>query len=61
VNIPQTLRKRINYQGEFEELLTDVTTSYDLGSFISFEPMLLGIEDLNLKLITTKRRQLTSK
>jgi len=54
VNIPQTLRKRINYQGEFEELLTDVTTSYDLGSFISFEPMLLGIEDLNLKLITTK-------
>lgn len=54
MNIPQTLRKRINYQGEFEELLTDVTTSYDLGSFISFEPMLLGIEDLNLKLITTK-------
>jgi len=54
VNIPQTLRKRINYQGEFEELLTDVTTSYGLGSFIAFEPMLLGIEDLNLKLVTTK-------
>lgn len=54
MNIPQSLRKRINYQGEFEELLTDVTTSYDLGSYISFEPMLLGIEDLNLKLITTK-------
>lgn len=54
MNIPQTLRKRINYQGEFEELLTDVTTSYGLGSFIAFEPMLLGIEDLNLKLVTTK-------
>ena len=54
MNIPQTLRKRINYQGEFEELLTDVTNSYELGSYVSFEPMLLGIEDLNLKLITTK-------
>lgn len=54
MNIPQSLRKRINYQGEFEELLTDVTTSYGLGTFISFEPMILGIEDLNLKLITSK-------
>ena len=54
MNIPQSLRKRINYQGEFEELLTDVTNSYGLGVFISFEPMILGMEDLNLKLLTTK-------
>lgn len=54
MNIPQELRKRINYQGEFEILLTDVVVSYGLGSFVGFEPMLLGIEDLNLKLITTK-------
>ncbi len=54
MNIAQNLRKRINYQGEFEELLTDVTESYGLGTFIAFEPMLLGIEDFNLKLITSK-------
>lgn len=54
MNIPQNLRKRINYQGEFEDMLTDVAKSYGIGSFVSFEPMPLGIEDLNLKLITTK-------
>lgn len=53
-NIPQSLRKRINFQGEFEELLKDVVDSYKIGNVISFEPWLLGIEDLNIKITTTK-------
>lgn len=54
MNIPQSLRKRINFQGEFDELLQDVCDSYGLGSFVSFVPIELGCEDLNLKLTTTK-------
>jgi Ser/Thr protein kinase RdoA (MazF antagonist) len=54
VSIPQSLRKRINYQGEFDELLQDVCASYIIGDFVSFSLIELGYEDVNLKLTTTK-------
>lgn len=54
MNIPPQLRKRINFQGEFSELLTDVSKSYELGSFVNFEFIETGFEDVNLKLVTTK-------
>lgn len=54
MNIPQNLRERINFQGEFEELFSDVATVYDLGDFMSFMPIEIGYEDLNIKLITSK-------
>lgn len=53
MNIPQSLRERINFQGDFDELLKDVAASYHIGDFISFEPMMLGVEDVNLKLTTS--------
>lgn len=54
MNIATSLRERINFQGEFEELLNDVATSYKIGSFVGFEPIEMGYEDVNLKLVTTK-------
>lgn len=54
MSIPQNLRKRINYQGEFDELLQDVCESYILGDFISFSVIDMGYEDVNLKLTTSK-------
>ena len=52
--IPQVLRKRINFQGEFDELLRDVCVAYNIGSYVAFELIEMGYEDLNLKLTTTK-------
>lgn len=54
MNIPQNLRERINFQGEFEELLADVVKSYKIGSFVSFDVIEMGYEDVNLKLTTVK-------
>ena len=54
MNISQNLRKRINFQGEFDELLQDVCSAYKIGNFISFVPIEIGYEDFNLKLITSK-------
>lgn len=54
MNIPQNLRERINFQGEFEELLSDVAISYKIGRFDSFGTIEMGYEDVNLKLVTTK-------
>lgn len=50
----QHLRERINFQGEFSELLTDVAKSYNLGSFVDFEFIKTGYEDVNLRLVTSK-------
>lgn len=54
MNIPQNLRERINFQGEFDELLSDVAESYKIGHFVSFAIIEMGYEDVNLKLTTTK-------
>lgn len=54
MNVSQSLRGRINFQGEFDELFADVVKAYDLGSFISFSPIEFGYEDLNVELVTSK-------
>lgn len=54
MNIPQELRTRINFQGEITELLTDVCIEYGLGEFVSFETIIQGDEDVNLRLTTSK-------
>ena len=54
MNIPQDLRERINFQGEFEELFSDVVAVYELGDFVSFAPIEVGYEDFNVKLTTSK-------
>lgn len=54
MNISSELRNRINFQGEIAELLNDVCKSYEIGDFISFEPIESGYEDVNLKLVTSK-------
>lgn len=56
MNIPTNLRERINFQGEFDELLSDVCSSYKIGHFVAFEIIEMGYEDVNLKLVTTKGR-----
>lgn len=53
MNIPQSLRKRINFQGDFDDLFTDVAKAYKLGDYISFDPIELGYEDFNVKLNTS--------
>jgi len=52
--ISQQLRARINYQGEFDELLIDVAKSYSIGEFVSFEIIEMGYEDVNVKLLTSE-------
>lgn len=54
MNIPPHLRNRINFQGEFSELLSDVSSSYKIGSFLDFGFIEAGYEDVNIKLITSK-------
>ena len=54
MNISPILRERINFQGEFEELFSDVASTYDIGNYVSFVPIELGYEDFNAKLTTTK-------
>lgn len=54
MTVSQTLRKRINYQRDFEDLLVDVCQQYSLGNFLSFDPIEIGYEDVNLKLATSK-------
>ena len=54
MSVPQNLRKRINFQGDFEVLLSDVASSYGLGKLVSFDPIEMGYEDLNINLVTSK-------
>lgn len=54
MSITQDLRKRINFQGEFDELLIDVCSEYSLGKFVGFEVIEMGYEDVNLKLTAGK-------
>ncbi len=54
MTLPQQLRKRINFQGEFEELFKDVCESFRLGSYVAFSFIEMGYEDVNIKLTTTK-------
>lgn len=49
----QILRNRINFQSDFDELLIDVSKDYGIGEYISFVPVELGYEDVNLKLTTS--------
>jgi Ser/Thr protein kinase RdoA (MazF antagonist) len=50
----QNFQKRINFQGDLKILLSNVAKDYNLGEFLSYNINLIGYEDLNVVLQSSK-------